>query len=79
MHSPEQNRGRRRQEHAGKEFFEIQPVILGGSPTDPANKTILTRAQHIQAVRYWNKIIHEIRSGELTRAANPTGAGSGRK
>ncbi len=26
---------------AGKEIYEIKPVILGGSPTDPANKTML--------------------------------------
>lgn len=46
---------------AGKEIFEIKPVILGGSPTDPANKTVLTRQQHIEAVRYWNKLIGDLR------------------
>jgi hypothetical protein len=45
------------QECVGKEVFEIQPVILGGSPTDPGNKAILTRQQHIEAVRYWNKVV----------------------
>lgn len=45
----------------GKEIFEITPVILGGSPTDPANKTILTREDHIKAVVYWNKVIKELR------------------
>jgi hypothetical protein len=50
------------QDCAGKEIFEIQPVILGGSPTDPANKAILTRQQHIEAVRYWNKVVRELRS-----------------
>jgi hypothetical protein len=45
----------------GMEIFEIQPIILGGSPTDPANKTFLTRKEHIQAVRYWNKIIKDFR------------------
>ena len=34
----------------GKEVFEIQPVILGGSPTDPANKVLLSREEHIKAV-----------------------------
>ncbi|MDB6016488.1 MAG: hypothetical protein JWR19_977 [Pedosphaera sp.] len=46
---------------AGKEIYEIKPVILGGSPTDPANKTLLTRQQHIEAVRYWNKVIRDFR------------------
>jgi hypothetical protein len=45
---------------AGKEIHEIKPVILGGSPTDPANKTILTREQHMEVVRYWNKIISDL-------------------
>jgi hypothetical protein len=45
----------------GKEIFEITPVILGGSPTDPANKTVLTRADHIKAVIYWNEAIKKLR------------------
>jgi hypothetical protein len=39
------------------EIFEIQPVILGGSPTDFANKVAVTRARHIELVRFWNDII----------------------
>jgi hypothetical protein len=54
-------RRRDRRQLAGKEIFEIKPVILGGSPTDPANKTVLTRQQHIEAVRYWNKVISDLR------------------
>lgn len=45
----------------GLEIFEITPVILGGDPADPENKTALTRQQHIEACRYWNKIIKELR------------------
>lgn len=45
----------------GKEIFEIKPVILGGSPTDPANKTLLSRDEHIKAVSYWNNFIRELR------------------
>lgn len=33
----------RPREAAGKEIFEIKPVKLGGSPTDPSNKIVLTR------------------------------------
>ncbi len=50
------------QDCVGKEIFEIQPVILGGNPTDPANKAILTRQEHIEAVRYWNKVVRGLRS-----------------
>jgi hypothetical protein len=49
---------------AGKEVFEIKPVILGGNPTDPANKTVLDREEHIKAVRYWNKIIRDLRRNQ---------------
>lgn len=46
---------------AGREIFEIQPVILGGHPTDLANKTVLNREEHIKAVRYWNREIRRLR------------------
>jgi cell wall assembly regulator SMI1 len=46
----------------GKEIFEIQPVLLGGSPTDPENKMVLTRDQHMEAVRYWNKAVNALRN-----------------
>ena len=49
---------------AGKEIFEVQPIILGGSPTDPVNKTVLTREDHIKAVNYWNSIIRDLRKSK---------------
>jgi len=48
-------------DRGGREVFETTPIILGGSPTDPANKTVLTRADHIKAVVYWNKVIKQLR------------------
>lgn len=45
----------------GMEIFEITPIMLGGDPIDPTNKTLLTRQQHIQAVQYWNAIIRKMR------------------
>ncbi len=58
---------------AGKEIFEIHPIILGGNPTDPRNKTVLTREDHIKAVNYWNNIIrgHLVReSGAALKTRN---------
>jgi hypothetical protein len=52
---------RRSSEHGGYELFEVQPVILGGSPTDPRNKVLLSREKHIEAVRYWNRVIKDLR------------------
>jgi hypothetical protein len=49
---------------AGKEIFEVQPIILGGSPTDSKNKTVLTRIDHIKAVNYWNNIIRDLRKSK---------------
>ena len=53
---------RQRRDASGKEIFEIKPVILGGSPTDTENKVVLTREQHIEVVRYWNRIIADLRA-----------------
>jgi len=46
----------------GKQIFHITPVMLGGSPTDPANKVVLTIEEHIQAVRFWNKVVAQHRT-----------------
>ncbi|MDR2675343.1 MAG: hypothetical protein LBC18_10915 [Opitutaceae bacterium] len=56
-----------RRRYAGMEIFEITPIILGGNPTDPANKVALNRQQHIEAVRYWNKIISDLRKQKNRR------------
>lgn len=61
MVTPKDLRQNRPEDYSGKEIFEVQPIILGGSPTDSANKIILTREEHIAAVRYWNKVIHDLR------------------
>jgi hypothetical protein len=45
----------------GLEIFEVKPVILGGNPNDLKNKVFLNRQQHFEAVRYWNKVIKELR------------------
>lgn len=46
----------------GMELVELKPVILGGDPKDPKNKAWLTRQQHFEFVRYWNKIISDLRA-----------------
>ena len=45
----------------GKEIFEIKPVLLGGSPTDLENKMILARDQHMELVRFWNRVVSDVR------------------
>lgn len=58
-------RGNRRP--VGMELFDITPVLIGGDPVDPKNKVWLTRRQHIEAVKYWNRVIAEIRDGKKWR------------
>jgi SMI1 / KNR4 family (SUKH-1) len=52
---------RKKAANPGIEVFEIKPIIVGGHPTDPANKTMLTRQKHIELVRWWNKVISDAR------------------
>jgi len=51
-----------RRRPVGTELFEIKPIMLGGDPLDPVNKTFQTRQQHIEAVRYWNRVIRDLRN-----------------
>jgi len=51
-------------EAQGMEIFEVTPILAGGSPVDPTNKVLLTREQHIEAVRYWNQVIKKLRDQE---------------
>jgi hypothetical protein len=55
-------------EFIGKEIFHVQPVILGGDPVDESNKVILTRAEHIELVRYWNSFIADLKKTESQTA-----------
>lgn len=43
------------------ELVEIKPIIFGGDPVDPENKMWVTREQHIELVRYWNRQTSTIR------------------
>jgi len=53
--------------YAGKEIFDVKPAILGGDPTDPSNKVVLDRDSHIRAVRYWNRLIRQLREQQKGR------------
>jgi hypothetical protein len=45
----------------GMELVQITPIIAGGDPSDPKNKTWVTRQQHFELVRYWNRVISDLR------------------
>lgn len=48
----------------GMELVEIKPVVLGGDPADPQNKTWVSRQRHFELVRYWNRVISDLRKQE---------------
>lgn len=45
----------------GMELFEITPVIVGGDPISPENKIWVTRQEHFELVRFWNRTIGDLR------------------
>jgi hypothetical protein len=45
----------------GMELFEITPVIVGGDPISPENKIWVTRKEHFELVRFWNRTIGDLR------------------
>ncbi|RWA70070.1 SMI1/KNR4 family protein [Mesorhizobium sp.] len=49
-------------DRVGMQLAEIKPVLLGGDPVDPANRTWLTRNQHFEYVRFWNDVVTLARS-----------------
>jgi hypothetical protein len=45
----------------------VKPIILGGHPTDPENRMVVTQQQHFELTRYWNKVIRQLRENEGTQ------------
>ncbi|ESY27365.1 hypothetical protein NKK48_26940 [Mesorhizobium sp. C386A] len=52
----------------GMELFEIKPVAVGGDPVSMENKIWLTRQEHFQVVRFWNRTIEVQRKAPLEKA-----------
>lgn len=46
----------------GLQIHEIEPIKLGGNPTDISNKVFLPREKHAKVVVWWNKKIREVRA-----------------
>ncbi|OBQ66950.1 hypothetical protein [Mesorhizobium loti] len=53
----------------GMELFEITPIIVGGDPVSLENKIWLTRQEHFEVVRFWNRTIEIQRKAALEKAA----------
>ena len=57
----------------GMELFEIKPVAVGGDPVSLENKIWLTRQEHFQVVRFWNRTIEIQRKAAQESAARADG------
>jgi hypothetical protein len=49
----------------GKEVHEIQPIVFGGSPTDPENKAFVPVKDYGKLVVFWNKIWQSKKEGAV--------------
>jgi hypothetical protein len=45
----------------GLQIHEIKPVIVGGDPTDPANKKLLPMTDYLPLTLWWNERIAAVR------------------
>ena len=52
----------------GMELFEIKPIAVGGDPVGLENKIWLTRQEHFEVVRFWNRTIEIQRKAALEKA-----------
>ena len=52
----------------GMELFEVKPIAVGGDPVSLKNKIWLTRQQHFEVVRFWNRTIEIQRKAALEKA-----------
>jgi hypothetical protein len=57
----------------GMELFEVTPIAVGGDPVSLENKIWLTRQEHFEAVRFWNRTIEIQRKTALEKASRAKG------
>lgn len=46
----------------GLEVHERHPIVLGGDPSDPANKMLLAPPTHAEACVFFNKLVQTVRN-----------------
>jgi hypothetical protein len=46
---------------AGLELHEKHPIVLGGDPTGPGNRVLLSISDHVQACEFFNRLFREVR------------------
>jgi hypothetical protein len=44
----------------GLDLYAKQPIVLGGSPTDPANRVLVAPPKHAELAVYWNKVYRRL-------------------
>jgi RHS repeat-associated protein len=48
----------------GKEIHELHPVVFGGDPTNPGNKVILSKSDHVEFTSWWKSIQRRLTEGD---------------
>lgn len=61
--------GPQTQELVGKEIYEINPIVFGGDPVDPKNKTLVEFRLYIEVVVWWNNLYRQMQPSAV--AHNP--------
>lgn len=51
----------------GKEIHEIHPVKFGGDPVDSSNKVALSREEHMEFTKWWNRLQNDLEHGKEDR------------
>jgi SMI1 / KNR4 family (SUKH-1) len=57
---------------AGLIVHELTPVILGGNPTDPANKAVVPLHDYVRLVAWWNERVNNARDPFPSETARQT-------
>ncbi|TPM45402.1 hypothetical protein FJ951_16260 [Mesorhizobium sp. B2-2-3] len=57
----------------GMELFDVKPIAVGGDPVSLEDKIWLTRQEHFEAVRFWNRTIEIQRKTALEKAPRADG------
>jgi hypothetical protein len=56
------------EEAFGKEVHDKHPIVLGGDPSDPANKLLVPADKHPEICTFWNKVVRQVRNETRTKS-----------
>jgi hypothetical protein len=54
----------------GLELHFVEPIVFGGSSTDPENRMFVPLTEHAELCRFWNNLHSRIRKSENAGETN---------